>query len=164
MFRSGGRRRCVGVALRQETEPLGTAGPLALARSILDGPEPFFVLNSDVICDYPFAALLSYHKAHGGEGTIVTTGVSDPSKYGVVLADGSGKITRFVEKPTEFVGDQINAGIYIFSSDILKRISPVPTSIEREIFPKIAADNKLYRFELKVRACHTTPRRVRRAY
>ena len=34
-----------------ETEPLGTAGPLALAQEILAKDDsPFFVLNSDVIC------------------------------------------------------------------------------------------------------------------
>ena len=48
------------------------AGPLALARSYLDADsEPFFVLNSDVICDYPFKDLLKFHKNHGKEGTIV---------------------------------------------------------------------------------------------
>lgn len=55
-----------------ETEPLGTAGPLALAKSILlSSDEPFFVLNSDVICDFPFKEMVDFHKAHGKEGTIV---------------------------------------------------------------------------------------------
>lgn len=88
------------------------AGPLALARRHLDGPDPFFVLNSDVICDFPFEALLKFHMSHGKEGTIVVTKVSDPSKYGVVVAEPTGRIERFVEKPTEFVGDKINAGYH----------------------------------------------------
>lgn len=48
------------------------AGPLALARELLDvDNEPFFVLNSDVICDFPFKDLLQFHQNHGNEGTIV---------------------------------------------------------------------------------------------
>ena len=48
------------------------AGPLALAREMLTvDSEPFFVLNSDVICNYPFKAMLELHKKHGKEGTIV---------------------------------------------------------------------------------------------
>ena len=48
------------------------AGPLALAQEILNSDhEPFFVLNSDVICDYPFKKMLEFHKSHGKEGTIV---------------------------------------------------------------------------------------------
>ena len=50
------------------------AGPLALAQSILNSDqEPFFVLNSDVICDYPFKNMLEFHKGHGKEGTIVVS-------------------------------------------------------------------------------------------
>ena len=53
-----------------------TAGPLALARKYLtDNDEPFFVLNSDVISDYPFVKMIEFHKGHGKEGTIcVSTG------------------------------------------------------------------------------------------
>ncbi len=45
---------------------------MALAREILeeDG-EPFFVLNSDITCEYPLADLLAFHKNHGKEGTIM---------------------------------------------------------------------------------------------
>merc|ERR1711916_259422 len=119
----------MGVHISVEDEPLGTAGPIALAREVLDDGDPFFVLNSDVICDYPFVSLLNFHKSHGGEGTLVMTAVADPSKYGVVLADDTGRVDRFVEKPKQFVGDQINAGLYIFSPSFLNRIEPKPMSI-----------------------------------
>lgn len=134
----------IKISYSQETEPLGTAGPLALARDLLDDGEPFFVLNADVICTFPFSDLLAFHKKHGGEGTIMVTRVEEPSKYGVVVSDESGKIERFVEKPKVYVGNKINAGIYIFNPSILNRIEPKPTSIEKEIFPKMAAENKLF--------------------
>lgn len=52
--------------------PWNLAGPLALARKLLDiDNEPFFVLNSDVICDFPFQDMLKFHCDHGKEGTIV---------------------------------------------------------------------------------------------
>lgn len=56
----------VTLVFSHESEPLGTAGPLALARELLQAsPEPFFVLNSDVICEFPFKELAKFHKAHG---------------------------------------------------------------------------------------------------
>ena len=62
----------VKITFSVETEPLGTAGPLALAREVLGKDnDPFFVLNSDVICEFPFEQLLAFHKAHGNEGTIL---------------------------------------------------------------------------------------------
>ncbi|KAK1901207.1 Mannose-1-phosphate guanyltransferase beta [Dissostichus eleginoides] len=114
----------IRISLSHEKEPLGTAGPLALARELLNiDNEPFFVLNSDVICDFPFKDLLQFHSNHGKEGTIVVTRVEEPSKYGVVVFEAdSGRIHRFVEKPQVFVSNKINAGIYIFNPSMLSRI------------------------------------------
>lgn len=133
-----------------ETEPLGTAGPLALAREILTrDDEPFFVLNSDITCEFPFKEMVKFHKNHGKEGTIVVTKVEEPSKYGVVVYDDDGKIEKFVEKPQEFVSNKINAGLYILNPSILNRIEIRPTSIEKEIFPVMAQAGELYAFELQ---------------
>ncbi|OXA40717.1 Mannose-1-phosphate guanyltransferase beta [Folsomia candida] len=142
----------VGITLifSHETEPLGTAGPLALAREILSSnPEPFFVLNADITCEFPFKEMVQFHKGHGKEGTIVVTRVEEPSKYGVVVCAEDGMIQRFVEKPQEFVSNKINAGMYIFNPSILDRIEVKPTSIEKEIFPAMADSGNLYAFELQ---------------
>ncbi|KAL7265368.1 hypothetical protein ACSBR1_003189 [Camellia fascicularis] len=138
----------IKITCSQETEPLGTAGPLALARNKLiddDSGKPFFVLNSDVICDYPFKEMIDFHNSHGGEASIVVTKVDEPSKYGVVIIEETtGKVEKFVEKPKIFVGNKINAGIYLLSPSVLNRIELRPTSIEKQVFPSIAAENKLY--------------------
>ncbi|XP_048348159.1 mannose-1-phosphate guanyltransferase beta [Sphaerodactylus townsendi] len=141
----------IHISLSHEKEPLGTAGPLALARELLnENSEPFFVLNSDVICDFPFADMVRFHKHHGKEGTIVVTKVEEPSKYGVVVCEAdTGRIHRFVEKPQVFVSNKINAGMYIFNPSVLERIQLQPTSIEKEIFPVMAEQGQLYAMELQ---------------
>jgi hypothetical protein len=48
-----------------------------------------------------------------------------------------------------FVGDSINAGIYCLSPSVLARIEPRPTSIEKEVFPAVAADGRLYAMQLE---------------
>ena len=141
----------IKITISVETEPLGTAGPIKLAESILrEGNESglFFVFNSDVICEYPLNQLVDFHRSHGKQGTIVVTRVEEPSRYGVVVAKPDGEIERFVEKPTSFVSNKINAGLYIFNLDIIDRIENRPTSIEREIFPVMAAEKTLYQMEL----------------
>lgn len=68
----------VSLAFSHETEPLGTAGPLALARELLStSPEPFFVLNSDVICDFPFKELAKYHRSHGKVSKVSSLNISN---------------------------------------------------------------------------------------
>lgn len=143
----------INIICSQETTPLGTAGPIAAARHILqqDPNEKtyFFVLNSDVICDYPFQEMIDFHKAHGKQGTLVVTPVDDPSKYGVVVSSEEHEILSFVEKPKKFISNKINAGLYLFTSTVLDRIENKPTSIEREIFPIMAKDRELCSLTLR---------------
>ncbi|KAL2755978.1 hypothetical protein ACRALDRAFT_2027624 [Sodiomyces alcalophilus JCM 7366] len=146
------KRFGIKITFSIENEPLDTAGPLKLAEKILAKDDtPFFVLNSDVICEYPFQQLAEFHKAHGNEGTIVVTKVEEPSKYGVVVhkPNHPSLIDRFVEKPVEFVGNRINAGMYILNTSVLKRIELRPTSIEQETFPAIVRDGQLHSFDLE---------------
>jgi len=134
-----------------EDEPMGTAGPIRLAKDLIlaDNPsELLFVFNSDVICHYPLDKMVEYHKSHGKQGTIMVTEVEDPTKYGVVVADGDGKIERFVEKPKQFISNKINAGLYLFNTSMIDRIENRPTSIEREIFPVMAAEEQIYQMVL----------------
>lgn len=99
----------IEITLSQEDEPLGTAGPIALAKKFLteDGSSstPFFVLNSDVISDYPFSKMLEFHKSHGKEGTICvsiffiaipvagTPTVSTQAKQLRLLASNPGRLS-----------------------------------------------------------------------
>jgi mannose-1-phosphate guanylyltransferase len=144
----------IKITYSHETTPLGTAGPLALARETLIADNEdglFFVLNSDITCEYPLQDVIQFHKQHGKEGTIMVTQVEEPSKYGVVVTENNaeGRIERFVEKPKVFVGNRINAGLYLFNKSILDRIELRPTSIEKEIFPAMAGDGQLYAMDLK---------------
>jgi len=141
----------VKITCSKENEPLGTAGPIGLAKDILlqsEGNE-IFVFNSDVICTFPLREMLDFHRKHKKEGTIAVTQVTDPSKFGVIISDDNNKILNFIEKPQKFVGDNINSGLYIFNKTILERIHPVPCSIEREIFPQMAKEGQLFSFKLE---------------
>jgi len=155
-----GERLGVKITFSREDpdHPLGTAGPIGLAKDILcEGGEPFFVFNSDVVCEFPLKAMLEYHRSRPAEqraqGTIAVTRVEDPSKFGVVIYDseGTGRISRFVEKPKEFVGDRINAGMYVLDPSVFDGdlIAPRRMSIEREVFPVIAQRGRLYAFPLE---------------
>ena len=66
----------VKITCSLETEPLGTAGPIRLAKEIIlaDNTDSLlFVFNSDVICHYPLDKMVEFHKSHGKEGTIMVT-------------------------------------------------------------------------------------------
>ena len=139
----------IKITVSKEDIPLGTAGPIGLAKNILKDAEEIFIFNADITCEFPLEEMLAFHLKHGKEGTIATTKVKDPSRFGVIVTDENNKILKFVEKPLKFVGDRINAGLYIFSNKFLNRIEAKPTSIEREIFPKMAEDHELDAYSMK---------------
>lgn len=141
----------IKVVFSIEETPLGTAGPLGLCRAkLLEDDAPFFMLNSDVACEFPLVEMLNYHKDHGKEGTILVTPVEDPSKYGLVVSNADGKIIQFLEKPapgaTNLPSNKINAGIYLLNKSVLSRIptEPVAMSIERQIFPAMVVDEQVH--------------------
>ena len=140
---------CAGVRLvyAVEPEPMDTAGAIAFAARDAGIGERFLVVNGDVLTDLDVSALVAFHDAAGAEGTIALTRVDDPSQFGVVPTDESGRVLAFVEKPPrdEAPTDLINAGYYVLESSVLDRIpSGRRVNIERETFPAMVADGVLF--------------------
>jgi len=132
-----------GVRLRYavEVEPLGTAGGVRNAVDLVG--ERVVVLNGDVLTDLDLSAMLRFHADRGAAATIYLTRVPDPTAFGLVELEASGRVRRFVEKPDpgQITADTINAGAYILDRALLDRIRPGrAVSIEREFFPGLLAD------------------------
>ncbi len=124
------------VVLVNEDEPLGTGGAIRNVRQHLD--DTFFCFNGDIISSLDLSDLLSFHKRHGGIGTLSLWQVPDPSAFGVVGLDRD-RIIDFQEKPVpgRAISDLINAGVYVFQPELLDHIPPGVVSLERQVFPKI---------------------------
>ena len=113
-----------GVSMRYfiEKTPLGTAGSMLLARDFLK--ETFVVLSGDGLTDCDLTAALRFHRERKALATLALKRVENPLEYGVVIADGTGRVTRFVEKPGwgEVFSDTVNTGIYILEPEALAMI------------------------------------------
>lgn len=129
--------------------PLGTAGPIKKAEKLIGHDEPFFVLNGDIFADIDYKALLAMHKKTGALATIALCKVDDPSCFGVAELVNGNTIKRFIEKPPKGTAPSnlINAGAYVLSPKVFDYIpAGRAVSIEREVFPKLAAEGKLCGF------------------
>ncbi|SCM10852.1 mannose-1-phosphate guanyltransferase, putative [Plasmodium chabaudi adami] len=131
-----------------EDEPLGTGGPIKLAENFLSKYDDFFVFNSDIICSFPLVDMMKFHKENKSLLTIMVKEVDDPRSFGVVITDNEKKILKFEEKPLIPESSLINSGIYILNKKILNCIPKRNTSLEKEIFPKLASENVLYFYKL----------------
>ena len=119
-----------------EDFPLGTGGAIKNSEKYFD--DTFFVLNADIVSNINFSEMLRFHKRKKADVTIAVTHVANPSAYGVIEYDNDDFAISFREKPKEIVSHYINAGVYIFEPDVLKKIpSRRAVSVEREVFPKL---------------------------
>ncbi|MBO8169181.1 MAG: NTP transferase domain-containing protein [Thermoanaerobacteraceae bacterium] len=105
-----------------EDSPLGTAGSVKNARNFLQ--DTFLVLSGDALTDFDLRSAIDFHRRNKALATLVLTRVSVPLEYGVVITDGQGRITRFLEKPgwSEVFSDTVNTGIYILEPEVLDYI------------------------------------------
>jgi len=131
----------------KEEEPLGTGGPIKNAEELIGHDEPFLALNGDVLTNFNYSELTKKHIEKNATATIALYRVKDPSRYGVAELTKENRVVRFVEKPPreEAPSNLANAGIYVLDPEIFDYIpSGRPVSIEREVFPKLADEGKLY--------------------
>jgi mannose-1-phosphate guanylyltransferase len=147
-----------GVRLRYvvDPKPLGTAGAVANALPAFDHLDDVLVLNGDILTDLDLEDLQRAHVASGAAGTIALTPVEDPSAYGLVRLREDRSVDAFLEKPgpEQLIPGEpylINAGTYLLSHDVIRMIPEgVSCSIEREIFPVVAEQRRLYGYPSEV--------------
>ena len=141
----GGGHSGVTLEYAVEETPLGTGGAIGFAARGLDGS--FFALNGDSLREADLDEFVAFHRSTGAKATILLTPVADPSRYGLVRTAPDGRVETFLEKPRpeEIDTDLINAGLYVLEPDVLELIPPDrAVSIEREVFPRLAADGAVY--------------------
>ncbi len=84
----------------------GTAGAIHLARPFVK--EPVLIIFVDTVFD----ADLSIVKTSTDDGIIWAKEVDDYQRFGVVVTDARGYMTRIVEKPKEPISKLANIGLY----------------------------------------------------
>jgi len=121
-----------------EDKPLGTAGSVKNAATILD--ETFIVISGDALTDFDLQPALKRHRESGALATLVLTTVDNPLEYGVVITNPGGSIRSFLEKPSwgEVFSDRVNTGIYILEPEVLEAIPPGQAfDFSKDLFPKL---------------------------
>lgn len=112
-----------GVEFAHQDRPLGTAHAVLTARPLLEG------YRGDVLVVYGDTPLLSAadlrslvetRRAAGAALAFLTTRLPDPTGYGRVIRDASGRVVDIVEEadctPSQRAIDEVNAGVYCFAA------------------------------------------------
>lgn len=86
-------------------------------------PDYVLVLSGDHIYRMDYREMLDSHIANGADATIAAIRVpeKEASRFGILSANETGRITAFEEKPAKPKGDLASMGIYIFNTEYLLR-------------------------------------------
>jgi NDP-sugar pyrophosphorylase family protein len=148
----GSKHGKIRITYSLEPRPLGTGGPIKLAQKLLESEDTFLAMNGDILFEENLSRMLQVHKKEKSIATIALHMVDDASRFGLVEVNDAMRVSSFVEKPKKQdpIQGLINAGIYLMSPAIFDYIpSGKKVSIEREVFPILAEEEKLLGYELK---------------
>ncbi|BCS91580.1 NDP-sugar synthase [Metallosphaera javensis (ex Sakai et al. 2022)] len=130
----GGRK----VTFVVEEEPLGDLGPLKYISEKYNLDDEVLVIYGDVYMEVNFNEILSLHRSTECGATVMSAEVEDPQRYGVLYTEGD-RLIQIVEKPSNPLSKQINAGVYVFDKKLFSMING--KSIARHFLPKVLQQN-----------------------
>jgi mannose-1-phosphate guanylyltransferase len=129
----------VRVRLVHESQLLGSAGTLAANRDWVVSERAFWILYADVLTNTNLRRMSAFHFSHpGAAATLGLYQVPDPSRCGVAIADRSGIIIDFEEKPADPRSNWVFSGLMLADPCILDLLPPcIPADIAFHLLPRL---------------------------
>lgn len=102
----------------------GTACPVKCVKDIV-GNESFIYVYGDNLFSVDDLKLMNIDDEFS---YIAGLKQDHPEKYGVLIENGDDFLDSIIEKPKEFVGNLINAGLYKFTTEIFDKLKDIKKS------------------------------------
>jgi choline kinase/predicted transcriptional regulator len=135
-----GRRFGCDIDYLRETEPLGTAGSLALLPTVGAGRDhPLLVMNGDLVTQANLGRLIDAHSQGDRAITMAVRRYFETIPFGCVEVDGD-ELVGFAEKPT--VSRLINTGIYILEPHCLQLVEAGRPQTMPELIARVQAEGR----------------------
>jgi NDP-sugar pyrophosphorylase family protein len=115
-----------------EPKPMGTGGAISYVLNNIQIEDNFFVTNADTWIEHGYSLLNEVE-----QNVIGIVEVDDIRRFGSVLMDENGFISKFNEKNNIRGKGFINAGIYKLSKSDFENWDGQPYSIEKDLFLKL---------------------------
>ena len=108
-------------------------------------PGDFVVYSGDIVTDFNISQMMERHKKSQKLATMALMSKEKPEKYGIAIVEGD-QIIEFQEKPKTSSTTIVSGGVYIFKKEILELFDDKTTSLEKDLFPKLAKMKQLVSF------------------
>jgi len=137
-----GSRYGVRFEYAEQPSPDGLAQAFLIGAEFLSGSPVALVLGDNLFYGHDFTDILTAADGNKDGGTIFGYEVADPSAYGVVEFDKTGRVISLEEKPTAPKSSYAVPGLYFYSCDVVKMARSLKPSPRGEL--EITDLNRLY--------------------
>lgn len=135
------------IKILEENKQLGTAGTLYTLKKMKS--KFFIIIFGDILFNFDFKRLISYHKFKNSDCTIVSHPNSHPKDSDCLKIDKHSRVLTFKSKPKVFYNNLCASGILVLNKNIINLLDRKKSDISKNLIPKILKIKK------KIYAYHT---------
>ena len=144
-----GHRWGINIEYAQQPSPDGLAQALIIAEEFLDGAPSALILGDNLFFGQAFDDVVAEAALREDGATVFGYHVSNPSAYGVVSFDDTGKVLDLIEKPIDPPSNYAVTGLYFYDEQAPSLAKTIKPSARGEL--EITTLNQLYLQQDKLR-------------
>ncbi|MEL6687286.1 MAG: glucose-1-phosphate thymidylyltransferase RfbA, partial [Pseudomonadota bacterium] len=144
-----GERWGINIEYAQQPSPDGLAQALIIAEDFLDGAPSALILGDNLFFGQAFGDVVAQAAKCEAGATVFGYRVSNPSAYGVVSFDETGKVLDLIEKPVDPPSNYAVTGLYFYDEHAPSLAKTIKPSARGEL--EITTLNQLYLQQDKLR-------------
>lgn len=144
-YLADGKKFGVKIIYQQEKSPLGTGGALKQVKKLISG-SAFLVVYGDILTNFNFSDLITFHLQQQTLASVALTLVKDPSLFGQIKLYGT-KVVNFRKKiDHQKEASLVNTGIYVFEKEIFQYFPSKKVFDLDDVLEKLSKENKIAGF------------------
>ena len=130
----------------------GTADAVYQNLNRIEGEDAdeILILSGDHVYKMDYSSMLEFHRENEADVTLAVTPMPKEELYrfGTVVADEKGQITRFQEKVKDAQSNLVSMGIYIFNIKTLRQWLEIRTGHDfgRNVFPRMVTKGSVFAY------------------
>jgi glucose-1-phosphate thymidylyltransferase len=144
-----GSRFGVSFAYAVQPEPRGLADAFIVGRDFVGSDDVCLVLGDNIFYGHGLSEVLIREAARVEGCTLFGYPVSNPERYGVVVADADGRVVTIEEKPREPQSNIAVTGLYFYDNSVAEKAASLKPSARGEL--EITDLNNAYRRDGRAR-------------
>ena len=121
-----------------------------LNRVVAENADEVLILSGDHIYKMDYSPMLTFHHKNEADVTLAVTPMpkEDLYRFGTVIINENGQVTRFQEKVKNPLTNLVSMGIYLFNTKTLRQWLEVREGHDfgRDVFPRMVGQGRIFAY------------------